>query len=152
MTASIEEKTIRSLRIHYYAYFVLLGALFLLIFFRVIHVIDAPRPLSIALSQYSIVCTLAAIPVALKLFAYTIRKKKPAKSAAEGINLYKKAFFLRFYLISFVILGNIALYAFSYNNNFAWLLAILFLSFLFCKPSHQELKKLTELSANEQNA
>ena len=143
MKQSIEEKTIRSLRVHYYGSYVLLGSLFLFVFFRSKRFSETPQPLNMALQQYGIFITLAAIPLALKTFANMIKRKRDKeRTTQETITVYKKAFFLRLYLLDCVILGNIILYAISYNQNYAWLTVILFLTLLFCKPSYQELEEL----------
>lgn len=143
MKQSIEEKTVRYLRFHYYGSYVLLGFLFLFIFLRSKRFSGTPQPLNMALQQYSILITLAAIPLALKTFANMIKRRSDKeRSTQETIIVYKKAFFLRLYLLDFVILGNIILYAVSYNQNYAWLTVILFLTLLFCKPSYRELEEL----------
>jgi hypothetical protein len=96
-----------------------------------------------ALQQYSILITLAAIPLALKTFANIIKRRKDKEQLTqEAIIVYKKAFFLRLYFLDFVILANIILYAVSYNQNYFWLTVILFLTLLFCKPSYRELEEL----------
>lgn len=143
MKQSIEEKTVRYLRFHYYGSYFLLGFLFLFVFFRSKRFSGTPQPLNMALQQYGILITLAAIPLALKTFANIIKRRKDKEQLTqEAIIVYKKAFFLRLYLLDCVILGNIILYAVSYNQNYAWLTVILFLTLLFCKPSYRELEEL----------
>ena len=106
MKQSIEEKTIRSLRVHYYGSYVLLGSLFLFVFFRSKRFSETPQPLNMALQQYGILITLAAIPLALKTFANMIKRKRDKeRTTQETITVYKKAFFLRLYLLDCVILA-----------------------------------------------
>lgn len=143
MKQSIEEKTVRYLRFHYYGSYFLLGFLFLFVFFQSKRFSGTPQPLNMAIQQYSILITLAAIPLALKTFANIIKRRKDKEQLTqEAIIVYKKAFFLRLYFLDFVILANIILYAVSYNQNYFWLTVILFLTLLFCKPSYRELEEL----------
>jgi len=45
---------------------------------------------------------------------------------------------------------NIVLFTFSRNPNFMWLTVVLFIIFLFCKPSYIEVMNLTEMPKEEQ--
>ena len=58
------------------------------------------------------------------------------------IKLYKRAFFLRLYIVTIVALANILLYALSRNTNFMWLTVVLFVVFAFCRPSLGEIENM----------
>ena len=149
MTQPIEEKTIRLLRRHYFINFIVLGILFLLTLFHVISIVETPSSLAVIIDQCSILLTIIGIPLALKSFSNKINKKPRPNDAKKGIKIYKKAFLQRLYLLSFVILWNILASVISHNRNYIWLIIILFITLLFCKPSFPELKNLIEIKNKE---
>ena len=149
MTQPIEEKTIRLLRRHYFINFIVLGILFLLTLFPVARIAETPTSPPVIIDQCSILLTIIGIPVALKSFSNKINKKPRPNDAKIGIKIYKKAFLQRLYLLSFVILWNILASVISHNRNYIWLIIILFITLLFCKPSFPELKNLIEIKNKE---
>jgi hypothetical protein len=151
---TIEDKTVSMLRIHYLVSFIVLGSFFLLIFFKGIKFVEAPQEFGLAVNQYSILITLIAIPAALKIYVNILRKKTDAvlPTSVNAILQYKKAFYIRLYVLNVVILGNVLLYAFSYDRNYAWLTVVLFIALLFCKPSYSDLIDLTGNENDEQIA
>jgi uncharacterized membrane protein len=149
MTQPIEEKTIRLLRRHYFINFIVLGILFLLTLFPVARSAETPTSPPVIIDQCSILLTIIGIPVALKSFSNKINKKPRPNDAKKGIKIYKKAFLQRLYLLSFVILWNILASVISHNRNYIWLIIILFITLLFCKPSFPELKNLIEIKNKE---
>ena len=149
MTQPIEEKTIRLLRRHYFINFIVLGILFLLTLFHVIRIVETPSSLAVIIDQCSILLTIIGIPLALKSFSNKINKKPRTDNVKKGIKIYKKAFFQRLYLLSFVILWNILASTISDSKNYIWLIIILFIILLFCKPSFPELKDLIEIKDKE---
>jgi len=151
MTLPIEEKTIRLLRHHYFSHFIVLGILYLLTLFKVIRVVEIPSSLHLAIDQCSILLTIVGIPLALKLFSNKTNKRPRPDNAEIGAKIYKKAFSQRLYLLSFIILWNILASTVSSNGNYTWLIIILFIVLLFCKPSFPELENLIEIK-DEKNA
>jgi len=144
MTLPIEEKTIRQLRHHYLIHFIVLGILFLSTLFKVIRVGEIPPSLQLIIDQCSILLTIVGIPLALKLFSNKTNKKSRPYNAEIGTKIYKKAFSQRLYSLSFIILWNISASIVSPNGNYTWLIIILFIVLLFCKPSFPELENLIE--------
>ena len=91
-----------------------------------------------------IVITLLTIPLALKYFAAILRKT-PAEILPDiALGIYRKAYLRRLYALTVVALGNITLFALSGNRNFMWLSVVLLLTYLFCKPSQQELSAMSK--------
>lgn len=142
MASSIENSTIKSLRNVFYLSFIVLIAAFVLMLLNVFHLKETARELSLAANQYTLIITIASIPLALKAFSMLLHKKPEPGNAGEAVNRYKKAFYVRLLWLFFVTAGNIALYAISYNKNYLWLTVILLIAFLFCKPAEPELRKL----------
>lgn len=135
-------KTIKSLKAHYYIAIAALVILFVLIFFKIISMnSELTSSVTQTMELYAIGITLIAIPAALKGFAYLIKKEKRQDSDAI-IRNYKKAFFIRLYVISTVALMNEALYFLSRNTNFFWLTIVSIVTFIFCGPSLSELMDL----------
>jgi hypothetical protein len=97
---------------------------------------------NIIIERYIIVITIIAIPGILKLFAHLLSKVPQGVDIDLAINKYKKAFYTRLYTISSLSLINIILYDYSGNMNFFWITTVLFLLFIYCKPSFPELEKL----------
>lgn len=150
---SIENKidsAISILRKHYWSNIILLAAMFLLIIFRVVALFQTVSAVSVTLERYAIVVSIIAIPTALKLFAH-ILKKIPVETDSEiAIAKYKNASFTRLYIISTITLMNIVLYAYSYNMNFFWFTIVLFLIYVFCKPSYPELESVINRTTAEE--
>jgi hypothetical protein len=152
---------IRQLKVHYYGNVILLAIFFVLVFFRVISFGSGEMTVSYALEVYAILITLLVIPLSLKQFSVRLKKlpRPSEKSVAEKV--YKNAFFLRLYPLSVAALGNIALFGLTRNvevaqghdtfwfgiNNFLWFSIIILAVFAFCKPSAEELEKLSETTA-----
>ncbi len=67
---------------------------------------------------------------------------------AAAIEIYKKASYLRLYTLSAITLGQIILFGYSQNMNFFWFTVVLFVVFLFCSPSYEELKAMVEKEMN----
>lgn len=143
MSHPYSEKTIKELRLHYYINIIIVCLLFILILFKILRLTSEPQPLSLALNQYSIIITLIIIPAALKYFSYQIKKTAPT-NIEQAIKIYKKAFYMRLYPISLVVIGNIALYALSNNTNYIWIALAVILFMFFCKPTMVELDNLIE--------
>ena len=137
-------KTIKQLNIHYYVSIIVLAILFLLVLFKLIGFAEISPSVGVVVERYVIGITLIAIPVALKLFADNVKKIPKGGDKNVAIRLYKKAFYIRLYIIHSVTLLNIVLFAVSRNNNFMWLAVVLFVVFVFCKPSLSELENITE--------
>ena len=150
MNETAANKVITLLKRHYYATFLLLAGLFLLLLLRLIPFPEGLLSGGVVLERYAIMITIIVIPVALKLFADRLKKIQRPLDESEAGKTYKKLFSLRLYSIAGVTLMNILLYGFSLNSNFVWLTVVLFIIFLFCKPSVVELTGLSEPPMAEQ--
>lgn len=132
------------LKRHYYLNIILLIIIFLLFIFRVIPLFMDEQAISVTAERYAIMITIIAIPVSLKFFAQRLKKIPRPLENVTASQKYKNASFLRLYTISAVTLIHILLFGISRNMNFFWFTVVLFIVFLFCKPSYQELESLTE--------
>jgi hypothetical protein len=110
--------------------------------FKLIPFFAEKHIVNIIIERYIIVITIIAIPGILKLFAHLLSKVPQGVDIDLAINKYKKAFYTRLYTISSLSLLNIILYDYSGNMNFFWITTVLFLLFIYCKPSFPELEKL----------
>ncbi len=136
------EILIKKLNYHFWVSIIVLGALFLLVLTRQINFADYLN-VGVVAERYSIGLTLVAIPIALKLFADTIKKHFNNSTPELAIKVYSKSSLLRLYIINTMALVNIILLAMSNNSNFIWLTVVLFVVYIFCKPSYDELLSLT---------
>ena len=163
---------IKHLKAHYYVTIVLLALLFVLIFFRVITFGDGEMIVSDGQQRWAIALTLAAIPMALWAFSEKMRKVTRLSKELKGENEHRKAafvadvqrtyrtyFLLRLYLLSAGALLNIVLFGLTRNleqldgvdtlwfgiSNYFWFSLLIFIVFVFCKPSEVELEKYTLL-------
>lgn len=135
---------IKKLNLHFYGSVIVLALLFLLVLTKQIS-FAADASVGIIAERYSIGLTLIAIPVALKLFADKVKKNN-----ADILTSYTSASLLRLYIINVMTLANIVLYAMSHNMNFVWLTVVLFVVYLFCRPSLAELQGLAEAPQQEE--
>lgn len=142
---STMDKAIRLLKRHYYGNITLLAVLFLLILFRVVPLFMDGQAVNVTAERYAIMVSIIAIPVSLKFFAHRLKKLPRPLETLTATEKYKNASFLRLYTISGVTLMHIILFGISRNMNFFWFTVVLFIVFLFCKPSYQELESLTEI-------
>ena len=136
-----EKSLIKQLNYIFYGSVISTIIFFVLVLFKVIPY-GEPRVLPLAVSQYSIIVTLLGIPLALKLYANTIKNNAGKFSIALVKNKYKNAFTLRLSIITLLTLGNIILFGISRNTNYMWAVIILLVFFIFCKPSETDLEKL----------
>ena len=136
-----EKSLIKQLNYIFYGSIISTIIFFVLVLFKVIPY-GEPRVLPLAVSQYSIIVTLLGIPLALKLYANTIKNIAGKFSIALVKNKYKNAFTLRLSIITLLTLGNIILFGISRNTNYMWAVIILLVFFIFCKPSETDLEKL----------
>jgi hypothetical protein len=143
-------KTIELLKWHYYGNIVMLAVVFLPVLSRVIPFFtDGQMSVSVTMERYAIMISIIAIPVSLKFFAHRLKKLPRPLETATAAEKYVNASFLRLYVISGVTLMHIVLFGISRNMNFFWFTVVLFIVFLFCKPSYEELKSLTEAQEEE---
>lgn len=143
------ERLIGVLRRHYYINIITLVLLFILLLFRIIPLMQESELIGVTLERYIIMISIIAIPLALKLFARRLNKVPRPAETAIALSVYQNASFIRLYTISAVTLLNILLFGFSRNSNFMWITVVLFIIFLYCKPSYTELANLTELPEEE---
>ena len=141
----VMEKTIKLLRGHYYGNIILLAVIFLFSIFSMIPLFTDGQAISATLERYAIMITIIAIPDSLKFFADRLKKSACPVNIPTASNKYKNISFIRLYTISTVTLMNIFLFTISRNMNFFWFTVVLFIVFLFCKPSYVELEGLTKL-------
>ncbi len=142
------QKTIKLLNTHYFASIFLLAALFVSVIFRIVPFFTEAHPLSVVAERYAVMAVIIAIPLSLKLFALRIKKPAFPLAIPAAAKKYKNASFLRLYVLVAITLANIFLFAFTRNMNFFWFTVVLFLVFLFCKPSYGELENLTPQDAD----
>lgn len=138
------EKTIRLLKGHYYGNIILLATIFLLTIFSLIPFFTNGEVISVTTERYAIMISIIAIPASLKFFAHQLKKIPRPTETKTATEKYKNASFLRLYTISAVTLMHIILFTISRNMNFFWFTVVLFIVFLFCKPSYEELENLSE--------
>ena len=138
------DATIKLLRTHYRLNIIILVVLFLLAMFKLTPFFAEKQIVNIIIERYIIVITIIAIPGILKLFAHLLSKVPQGVDIDLAISKYKKAFYIRLYTISSLSLINIILYDYSGNMNFFWITTVLFLLFMYCKPSFPELEKLVK--------
>ena len=136
------DATIKLLRKHYRLNIIILIILFILAMFKLIPFFAEKHIVNIIIERYIIVITIIAIPGILKLFAHLLSKVPQGVDIDLAIRKYKKAYYTRLYTISSLSLIDIALYDYSGNMNFFWITTVLFLLFIYCKPSFPELEKL----------
>lgn len=144
------EKIIKDLNYHYYISFGVLAFLFILALSGLISFV-AGTNVGVIAERYSIGLTLIAIPVALKLFADILRKHPSNSEQVAVEKVYKKASLSRLYILNVMTFINIILYAISHNMNFVWLTVVLFIVYIFCKPSHVELESLMIKEEGQEN-
>ena len=147
-TENIFDRTIKKLKQQYWISIAVLTVYFLLILFDLTHHFFEKVEISVVLERYVIVISIIAIPVALKLFADTIKRAPPTSNIDLVIKKYIKASNIRLYTINAVTLMNIILYSLSRNMNFFWITIVFFIVYIFCKPSYPELANLLK---NEEN-
>lgn len=143
-TENIFDRTIRDLRYRYWLSIILLAAFFLLIIFDLIPHSFKGKNISVTLERYAIVISIIAIPAALKLFAGMLKKIPPVSDIGLVVKKYKRATYTRLCIINGVTLMNILLYAVSGNMNFFWFTVVLFIIYIYCKPSYPELAALVD--------
>lgn len=137
------KKVINLLKKHYYANIILLAVLFLLILFRALPFFMDGQTVGITIERYAIVITIIVIPLSLKFFANRLKKLSPPLDIETATDKYKKASYLRLYSITAVTLMHIILYGVSRNMNYLWFTVVLFIIYMYCKPSYGELEALT---------
>jgi|AGTN01.3.fsa_nt_gi hypothetical protein len=139
-----EDRVIRLLKNYYWGTVIFLALLFLLTLFRLLPFFQDRQPVTVTLERYAIMISIIAIPATLKLFAERLRKIPRPAEREPAIKKYKTLSYIRLHTLSAVTLMHIVLFGFSGNMNFLWFTVILFIIFLFCKPSYVELAALTE--------
>lgn len=140
------DEVLRLLKWHYYGNIILLIGIFLLILFRIIPLFpDEHFTVGVTAERYAIILSIIVIPVSLKFFAHRLKKISRPLGTMAAAKKYKNVSLFRLYSISAVTLMHILLFGISRNMNFFWFTIVLFIVFLFCRPSYEELKSLTEL-------
>lgn len=134
----------RHLKKHYRGNILFLALFFLLVLFRLLPFFGMEQPVSVTLERYAIMIPIIAIPLSLKYFANRLKGVTRPAEATTAIKVYKSASYLRLYTLSTVTLAFIVLYGYSGNMNFFWLTVVLFVVFLYCNPSYQELDNMTK--------
>lgn len=146
------DHTIRLLKRHYYGNIIFLAGLFLAVLLGMFPFLEAAVPVRVTVERYALIITIITIPAALKLFADRLKKIPRPSETEAALHRYKKISYLRLYMISGVTLMNIGLFTFSRNPNFMWFTVVLFIIFLFCRPSYIEAMSLTGMPEEEQKA
>lgn len=151
-TKNIFDSTISSLKLQYWLSIAILASFFILIIFNLITFPFKGMEVGVTLERYAIVISIIAIPAALKLFAEILKKVHPASDTKQVVKSYKKASNIRLLIINLATLMNILLYAISGNMNFFWFVIVLFIIYIFCKPSYPELANLAEKGKETEQA
>ena len=138
------EKAIKLLKGHYYGNILLLAVIFLLFIFKLIPHFWEGMEINVTAERYAIVISIITIPLSLKYFADQLKKIPRPSEVPIATEKYKKASSLRLYSISAITLMHIILFGISRNMNFFWFTVVLFIVFLYCRPSKLELQNLTE--------
>lgn len=141
-------ETIRLLKRHYRGNILFLVLLLLITLFDIIPLFGDNQQVSVTLERYAIMIPIIAIPLLLKYFANRIKKTARPVEIAAAIEIYKKTSFIRLYTLTAITLGQIILFGYSRNMNFFWFTVVLFVVFLFCSPSYEELKAMVEKEMN----
>jgi hypothetical protein len=143
-----------------------LALYFALVFFRVIKLGTGEMVLSYSTEVYAIMFTLIVIPISLKRF-YSTLKKIPCPSEKSVVEeTYKRAFLWRLYPLCIATLMNIMFFGLTRNvvaeeghnmawfgvNNFFWFSLLMFIVFIFCKVSEEELERLIEATSGTSSA
>jgi hypothetical protein len=136
------ETAIRHLYRHYFVSISLLGLLLLLLLFHLLPFWQDSQPVSITLERYLIMLTLIAIPSTLKWFATRLKKSPRPLMWEDASRRYRQLYFIRLYILTAVTLTHILLFGISRNLNFFWFSLVLFIIFLFCRPSIPEIESL----------
>lgn len=144
------DATVKLLKTHYWINIIVLATLFILAMFKLTPFFEEKQVVNIVVERYIIVITIMAIPGILKLFSVLLRKVPKEARPEIVFSKYKKAYYTRLYTIGLLTLINIFLYDYSGNLNFFWITAVLFILYIYCKPSFPELKKL--LISEEENS
>ncbi len=138
------ETAIRHLYRHYFVSISLLGLLLLLLLFHLFPFWQDSQPVSITLERYLIMLTLIAIPTTLKWFATRLKKSPRPLMWEDASRRYRQLYFIRLYILTAVTLIHILLFGITRNLNFFWFSLMLFILFLFCRPSIPEIESLLE--------
>lgn len=147
----MENKIVKQLNRHYFVSLTLLILFFVLLFFKIIQLVDTPMEMAVSVETYTIMITLVTIPLVLKMFANRLKKIKSSElEQAQKISQYKTIYFMRLYAIVTVTAGNIVLYGLSRNHNFFWLMVVLLIVFVFCRSSEAEVLSVIEKQENKE--
>ncbi len=134
--------TVQKLQRHFLFSLLLTGLLLLLVLFQLLPFWRESQPIHITLERYLIVVTLITIPLILRWFSKRLRNSNPPLAWEEARRCYQQAFLWRHYILTLVTLLHVVLFGISRNMNFFWFAVVLFIVFLFCRPSQQELESL----------
>ncbi len=144
-----EKKTVGTITLlnwHYWANIIFLVTLFLLVQTGIFPFFSDAKNVSVTLERYDIIILIIAVPLSLKLFADNVKKLARPVNIESAIRIYKKASYMRLYTLSVITVVQIFLFGYSHHMNFFWLTIVLFITFLFCKPSYAELANMIETS------
>lgn len=143
-TENIFDKTIRDLKYRYWLSIIVLAVYFMLIIFDLIPYPFEGKEVSITLERYAIIISIIAIPSALRLFAKMLKKIPQTSGIEFVVKNYKRATNTRLDILNAVTLMNILLFAISGKMNFFWFTVVLFIIYIYCKPSYPEIVNLTD--------
>ncbi len=141
MGDSLDDRTIKSLKNHFYIHVSVMIVLFLLIYFKIIPLPDYSANIGLAAQTYTIMFTLVALPGSLKLYSVNI-KKKQTDSIEKATKYFRKIFFRCLYIVAFTVIINMLLFGFTRVQNYAWLALISLMTYAFCMPRENDLHSL----------
>lgn len=135
----MKEKMMTQLKWIFYLTIPCLAVFFVAIAFRWIDFSIYPQPLSSTAERYILLLTIITIPSALWLFKEMTRKSRYSQNEKKQLDSYRKAYLIRLFILSFVLIINMIAYGVSLKQNFMLCTLILFVTFVFCKPLPTEL-------------
>lgn len=141
MGGSLEDRTIKRLKNHFYIHVSVIIVLFLLIYFKIIPLPDYSASIGLTVQTYTIMFTLVALPGSLKLYSVNI-KKKQTNSIEKTTKYFRKIFFQCLYIVAFTVIINMLLFGFTRVQNYGWLALISFMTYAFCMPREDDLYNL----------
>ncbi|MEG1684506.1 MAG: hypothetical protein RR319_00970 [Bacteroides sp.] len=101
------------------------------------------------LETVGIICTLAVVPITLKLYGRFVNNKLRNLSLVEGMNKYKKMYLSLLFMFESVLLLDIYVYYATSSNVGAFCAFIILVATLLCVPTKKRIVK--ELDLDEDN-
>lgn len=141
----------RKLQVQYGLY--ILGIILLAIFHETdiitVGVYAGDAVMEYALGTFSILMTIALVPLSLKLFSVIMEKKIQHVQLQKALVLYKKWSIIRLMILALVTYLNLLIYYLTLNNIGGLCALIALTASVFCLPSERRVSE--ELQLNDNN-